>query len=81
MTRQEALDKGYCGHCAAYGPTWRCGITQLGGVRNCILPAEVVNRWKGEFGLEGETQRFKATFGDRDLIKKRQGRQPKRHLK
>jgi hypothetical protein len=49
----------------------------------CWLPAEVQARWKGEFGLEGETQRFVAenAFGNADLMPKKRGRKAKRYLK
>jgi len=73
MTRQEALDSGFCKHCAAYGDRgWRCGVTQMVKTNPiCILPADVVSRWKGEFGLGGETQRHvKTQFGD-ELPKRR----------
>lgn len=72
MTRREALDRGFCKHCASYGARgWRCGVTLPIGTTECILPAEVVKRWRGEFGLEGETQRIiKSQFGD-ELPKKR----------
>ena len=72
MTRQEALDKGFCKHCAAYGDRgWRCGVTRDIAETVCILPVDVVKRWMGEFGLDGETQRHvKAQFGD-ELPKRR----------
>jgi len=68
MTRKEALDKGFCNHCAAYGGNsgFRCGLlSMVGQMKTCILPADVVKRWMGEFGLDGETQRHvRVKFGD-----------------
>jgi hypothetical protein len=85
MTKDEAKHKGYCKHCAAWGHDrgCRCGITKSLGLDWCGLPAEVVERWKGEFGLEGTTRRSpsKDSFGDGDFMKKRRGRSEKRYLK
>jgi hypothetical protein len=85
MTKDEAKHKGYCEHCAAWGHDrgCRCGITASVKTDQCGLPAEVVERWKGEFGLEGTTRRSpsKDSFGDGDLMKKRRGWGEKRYLK
>jgi hypothetical protein len=83
MTKQEAKDKGYCKRCAAWGHDrgCRCGVTRPEPSSDCGLPAEVVTRWKGEFGLEGVTQRHHGDFGDTELMKKRRGRGTKRYLK
>ena len=87
MTKLEALNKGFCKHCAAYGQErgWRCGVTQMVTMDppECILTAETVIRWKGEFGLEGEIQRSpsRESFGDSELMKKKRGRKTKRYLK
>jgi hypothetical protein len=86
MTRQEAEDKGYCKHCAAWGQDrgCRCGIsTRADEDKMCWLPAEVQARWKGEFGLEGSIKRSpsKTAFGDPDLMPKKRGRKTKRYLK
>lgn len=86
MTKREALQKGYCQHCAAYHEKhlWRCGITRSTKLRtDCILQPETIERWRGEWGLEGETQRSpsRESFGDADLMKKKKGRKPKRHLR
>lgn len=83
MTRDEALSIGYCKHCAAYGGDrqWRCGVTQVIKRHECILPAEAVERWKGEHGLSGAVRRSSGKFGDRELMKKKRGRKEKRYLK
>jgi len=83
MTKSEAQARGYCKHCAAWGgeAQWRCGVVKAVRDSDCSLPAEAVKRWRGEFGLEGETQRFAGKFGDRDLMKKKRGRKEKRYIK
>jgi hypothetical protein len=84
MNKQEAFTKGYCPHCAAYHVKagFNCGVG-MGLTDNveCRLPDEAVSRWKGEFGLEGTTQRHHGEFGDVDLMKKKRGRANKRYLK
>jgi len=75
MKKTEALNRGYCKRCTAYGPTWRCGVVNQDTV-NCQLPPDVQERWRGEWGLMGETQRHeKPQFGDelppRRTIKKK----------
>lgn len=74
MTRDKALELGYCQHCAAYGKKgWNCGITLANKTGLCILPADVQERFRAERGLEGERKRMASstgTFGDRDLMQK-----------
>jgi hypothetical protein len=72
MTRDEALELGYCNHCAAYGKKgWNCGVTLEVKTGGCILPADVQQRFREERGLEGEQLRLQTgDFGDRSLMKK-----------
>jgi hypothetical protein len=83
MSKSEAQALGYCNHCAAYGgpDNFRCGVAKAVRNDDCILPAEAVARWQGEFGLEGATRRFTGKFGDRELIGKKRGRKAQRYLK
>ena len=66
MKKTDALKLGYCKYCAAYGlKGWNCGVTLDVKTDDCILPPDVQERFKGERGLEGETQRHvKPVFGD-----------------
>jgi len=74
MTKDEALELGYCKYCAAYGLRGQmCGITIPPSMRGklCLLPDDAQERFRSERGLEGETKReIKGEFGDRDLMKK-----------
>lgn len=82
MTKEEALKKGYCKHCAAYHPSagFNCGVG-MGLDENvaCRLPQEVVLRFRAEFGLEGAIKRSASSdsFGDVDKMKKKRGRKRK----
>ena len=82
MTKEEALSKGYCAHCAAYHPNagFNCGVG-MGLEENvvCRLPQETVLSFRAEFGLEGAIKRSASSdsFGDRDEMKKKRGRKRK----
>jgi hypothetical protein len=80
MERTEALSLGYCKYCAAYGlKGWNCGVTNPERLKECIMPADVRERFKAERGLEGETKRLETgDFGDRSLMKKPPVRRRKR---
>ena len=70
MTKYKALELGYCKYCAAYGKKGQnCGVTLEVKTADCILPADVQQRFREERGLEGEQLRFqKGDFGDRSLM-------------
>ena len=76
MTRDKALELGYCKHCAAYGKKgWNCGITLSLPMTEkiCIMPEDVRLRFMAERGLEGERKRMVSStgsFGDRGLMQK-----------
>jgi hypothetical protein len=72
MTREDALDLGYCQYCAGYfkGRGWNCGIVLPIGHpdknKNCIMPADAQERFRAERGLEGATKRYvRPVFGDK----------------
>ena len=56
MKKHEALDRGYCKHCAAFiNGRHRCGITRDPIERLlCSLDAETVERWRKEHALDAE---------------------------
>lgn len=60
------------------GANYTIGETGYDDGPICILPDDVQERFRAEWGLEGETQRHtKAAFGDRDQMKKKRGRKKK----
>ena len=54
MKKHEALDRGYCNHCAA-ASTGRqlCGVTTADQIF-CILDVETIERWRKEHALDAE---------------------------
>jgi len=75
MTKIEAKSRGYCKHCAGWNLKkgyHSCGITSQETIV-CLLPDEVISRWKVEHGLEGTEKRAPAThaFGDESSMKHR----------
>jgi hypothetical protein len=82
LLKEEALNNGFCEHCAAYHTKagFNCGVG-MGLAENvvCRLPQEAVLRFRAEFGLEGATKRSESSdsFGDADKMKKKRGRKRK----
>ena len=74
MTKDDALKYGYCKRCAGYATgRWLCGVgLGLKDNSSCRMPQEAQERFKAEWGLQGETRRYiKTEFGDRDQMKKK----------
>lgn len=52
MTRGQALDRGFCEHCAAFvAGRPLCGMLKADKTA-CLLDAETQERWVAEHGLE-----------------------------
>lgn len=54
QTKKRALKYKYCQHCASYyAGVQHCGVIDKDENRDmCALPDEVIERFKGEYGLE-----------------------------